>query len=112
MVKAGKMVPAEQDREIALAETLSGEQLDKHLELTRKVYEERGLKMFGERTPNNDKRMPGKPSRTEQMRAMAEQSADPEDKRRNLAACDLMDADEKLTLDEAIRKVYAEENKA
>jgi len=107
LVEAGKMVPAERDREISLAEALEGDGLAKHLETTQKVYESRGLKLFEEKTPNDNKRITGKPCRTAAERKRAENATDPEDKRTTLAACELMDADPNLGFTDAVKQVYS-----
>ena len=104
--ESGQMVPVEVEAEQKMAEAIPTDKLSEWWDERRKVYEARGLNILAEKTPDpTDK--PAAHSRTAHYRKIANMSDNDEDRKLSLAACDLMDANEKLSFSEAVAQARA-----
>ncbi len=104
MVEGEKIVPAEKDMALKLAENVPTDKLGDHITDMEKLYSTRKLNLFTE-TTKPDQKVTAM-SRTAGLRARAAASHDGPDQHM-LACADLMDADESLTFEAAGKLIYA-----
>jgi len=107
LVEGEKMLPAEKEFQVKLAEGVATDKLAGHIEAVGEMLKARSLNLFSEQT--KPEQTIAAPSRTAGMRALAALDSDPVGQKLTLDACNLQDADEtgKLTFTDALARLDA-----